>query len=266
MRINKLYEKNDKGVFDYNLTDVEISGRSGFRDFDGTQKDIVCLGAAGTMGRFVHDPYPSLIENNSEYSVANFGWGGVNEWDYNTPEFVDYINASRCCVYQINSGRSTKNFDETFDLGGTRMSDRGPKLRDLYENNFSDFETKAQKNKKEYLSCAKSFIKQIKVPILFIFVSKYSLEDIDDTKKIPACIHLMSFPQLITKQILDELTQGYDLKCFKQSLSQRLPKDIIDYKPYQDDMMLKRSNYYPYQETHFDIAEYLIPYIKDLLN
>ena len=31
-------------------------------------------------------------------------------------------------------------------------------------------------------------------------------------------------------------------------------------------MILKTNNYYSVQETHFDIAEYLIPCIRDLLN
>ena len=46
MKANVKYEENDKGVFDYNLSNHKIGEISGFRNFDGTQKDIVCLGAA----------------------------------------------------------------------------------------------------------------------------------------------------------------------------------------------------------------------------
>ena len=51
MKANVKYEENDKGVFDYNLSNHKIGEISGFRNFDGTQKDIVCLGAKPDNGK-----------------------------------------------------------------------------------------------------------------------------------------------------------------------------------------------------------------------
>ena len=42
------------------------------------------------MGRYSHNPFPMLVEDNTQYSVANFGWGGVGDYQYNTPEFLEF--------------------------------------------------------------------------------------------------------------------------------------------------------------------------------
>ena len=268
MKANRKYEENDEGVFNYNLSNHKIGKISGFRNFDGTQKDIVCLGAAQTMGRYSHNPFPMLIEDNTQYSVANFGWGAVGDYQYDTPEFLDYINSSKLCVYQINSGRSTKNFNQTFDLGDTPINERPPKIINLYKNNFSDFKPKFDKNKQKYLADVKSLIPKIKVPILFVFVAKHDLEEVDEAKIInnqPMEL-LWNFPQFVTKQMVEDVTKGYDLGCFKQPKITRLPKSIFENESPQNNNVLQVDDYYPAQETHYDIAEYLIPKIKKLLN
>ncbi len=267
MKANVKYEENDEGVFNYNLSNHKIGKISGFRNFDGTQKDIVCLGAAQTMGRYSHNPFPMLIEDNTQYSVANFGWGGVGDYQYDTPEFLDFINSSKLCVYQINSGRSTENFNQTFDLGDTPINERPPKIINLYKNNFSDFKSKLNKNKQKYLADVKSLIQKIKVPILFVFVAKHNLDDVDEAKIMseqPMEL-LWNFPQFVTKQMVEEMTNGYKLGCFKQMKTKRLPKPIIDNESPQRNTVFATDDYYPDQETHYDIAEYLVPKIKNLL-
>ena len=268
MKNNTLYEKNDKGVFNYKLTDHNIGGISGFRNFDGTQKDIVCLGAASTMGRFSHNPFPTLIEDNTKYSVANLGWGGVGDHQYNNPEFINYINSSKLCIYQINSGRSAENFNKTFNLPESLdCRDRPNKLVDLYKNNFPEFEEMFHKNKKEYLKNAKSLIQQIKVPIIFIFISKHNLDDVDENKirmKQPMQL-LWNFPQFVTMQMVNEVVNENQLGCFKQSESQRLPKRIPDINSQQFNNIFQTSDYYPDQETHYDVAEFCIKTINKII-
>ena len=268
MKVNVKYEENDKGVFDYKLSNYKIGNVSGFRNFDGTQKDIVFLGAAQTFGRFSHNPFPMLVEDNTQYTVANFGWGGVGDYQYNKLEFLDYINSSKLCVYQINSGRSTENFNQTFNLGDARLDERPPKIKNLYKNNFSDFKSKFYKNRQKYLADAKSLIRKIKVPILFVFVAKHNLDDVNEVKIMceqPLEL-LWNFPQLVSREMVEEMTNGYKLGCFKQVKTKRLPKPVIENKYAQHNITFSTDNYYPDQETHFDIAEWLIPHIKKLLN
>ena len=48
--------------------------------------------------------------------------------------------------------------------------------------------------------------------------------------------------------------------------TKRLPKPIINNESPQRNTVFATDDYYPEQETHYDIAEYLIPKIKKLLN
>ena len=267
MKVNTKYEKNDKGVFNYKLTDYNIGSISGFRNFDGTQKDIVCLGPASTMGRYSHNPFPMLIEDNTEYSVANLGWGGVGDHQYNTQEFIDYINSSKSCIYQINSARSVENFNKTFNLGNARIIERSTKLVDLYQNHFPEFEKMFYKNKKEYLKNAKSLIQQIKVPIIFIFISKHNLGDVDENKirtKQPMKL-LWNLPQFVTMQMVNEVVNENQLGCFKQLKNKRLPRPILDNESYQRNDIFETDDYYPDQETHYDVAEFCIETISKIV-
>jgi len=267
MKANTKYEKNDKGVFDYKLTDHSIGNISGFRNFDGTQKDIVCLGAASTMGRYSHNPFPMLIEDNTKYSVANFGWGGVSDHQYNNPEFINYINLSKLCIYQINSGRSAKNFNKTFNLGDTPITERPLKLSSLYRNNFSEFKEMFDKYKEEYLKNAKSLIQQIKVPIIFIYISKSNLYDLDEHKmQTERPMELVwNFPQFVTMQMVLELANENKLECFKQLESQRLPKPISNIQSLQFNNIFQTDDYYPDQETHYDVADFCIKTINKII-
>ena len=161
----------------------------------------------------VYNPFLCFIEDNTQYSVANFGWGGVGDYQYNAPEFLDFINSSKLCVYQINSGRSTENFNQTFDLGDTPINERPPKIINLYKNNFSDFKSRLFENKRILGKC-KMFTDKNKVSA-FVYISKHDFPQVDETKIIndqPMEL-LWNFPQFVTKQMVEEVTKGYDLGC-----------------------------------------------------
>lgn len=282
-KINQKYRINDNGVFDYNFTDALISGVRGFRDFDGEQKDIVCLGAAQTAGRFVHNPFPQLIEANTEYSVANFGWGGVGDWQYNQPGFIDYINNSKCCVYQITSGRSTKNFNKIFGIEKTagvasRLADKG--YANIFFNDLPRFEKLFYKNKKEYLKAHRDLIKQIKVPIIYVYVSAADMYQVSEgiiKQKLKGRARdarlgtdlLWKFPQLVSKEMIEEVSGNNIIGYFKQPLMHKLPGTVLEQAPTAErDWMagqLPTDDYYPDQGTHYNITEWLIPQIDRLL-
>ena len=284
-KVNTKYTINDEGVFDYNFTDARVgsSDVSGFRDFDGEQKDIVFLGAAQTAGRFVHDAFPQLVEANSEYSVANFGWGGVGDWQYNRPEFIDYINNSKCCVYQITSGRSTKNFNKTFGIEkgagvASRLADKG--YAGIFFNDLPRFAKLFKKNKKEYLKNAKDLIEKIKVPIIFVYVSaaeQHQVSELVLRQKLKGQERdsqlgldlLWKFPQLVSKEMVEEVSENNIIGYFKQPLTHRLPGPVKEQAPTAerdwDKDIMNTDDYYPDQGTHYDIAEWLIPQINRLL-
>ena len=271
MKVNKFYEKEDAGVFNYNLTNNKISNIFGFRDFDGKQKDIVCIGAAQTMGRYVHNPYPSLIQDNSNYSVANLGRGGVADYQYDTDEFVEYINNAKLLVHQINSGRSTQNFNKNFNLGDVDISARPLKIIELYKNDFDTFMKYFKKNKIDYLAESLSFRSKIKIPIIYLYIAKHSVSEVSisniNQTKTDALIY--NFPHLVTLDMVKKIVANDKFGTFIQPRFQRLPKKIHNnntMSPQVHSDIFQTDDYYPDQYTHFDIAEFCIKTINETIS
>jgi len=269
MKANILYEKEDTGIFNYNLTDHKIGDVCGFRNFDGKQKDIVCIGAAQAMGRYVHNPYPSLIQDNSDYSVANFGWGGVADYQYDTKEFVDYINNAKLLIYQINSGRSTQNFNKNFNLGDVDIASRPPKIIELYKNDFDTFMQYFKKNETDYLEESKSFRNKIKIPIIYVYIAKHKISEVSlhNIKKNKTEAFVYNFPHFVTRQMVKKLIASDESGYFVQSEFHRLPKKIHtnSSSPQIYSQIFETDDYYPDPHTHYDIAEFCIETINKII-
>lgn len=267
MKVNSKYEKMEGDIFHYNFTDYKIGNISGFRNFDGKQKDIVCIGAAQTAGRFVNYDYPSLIENNSDYSVANLGWGGAGINKYDTEEFIQYINNAKILIYQIMSGRSTKNLHTNFNIDNLLVTDIPKQIDDLYKNDYDQFIKCFKKNSTEYLRESESFRSKIKIPVIYIYVSTFDissrnipLSNIENSKLI------YSFPHLITHDVIKKLVGNDKLGCFLQARFHKLPKKPNNFTPtVSHSDIFTTDRYYPDQNTHYDIAEFCIRNISDVI-
>jgi len=271
VRANRLYEEEDEGIFDYNCTDAKISNMYGFRNFNGKQKDVVCIGAAQTMGRFVHHDYPSLIENNSDYSVANLGWGGAGIHNYDTQEFVEYINASKILICQIMSGRSTPDLHKNFEIQENLVSRNIgiPKQIDfLYQNDYNKFIECFENNSVDYLCAYQAFRNKIKVPVIYIHIScqdwNKTIPPKPETNDSSFCHStLYAFPHLVTGEMVKKLVGNDKLGCFRQADFTRLPSRPKNYKSVVEHSDVFFTNqYYPDQETHYDIAEFCIKNIN----
>ena len=268
MKVNATYEATEGDIFNYNLTDVEISNVCGFRNFDGKQKDIVCIGAAQTMGRFVHHDYPSLIENNSDHSVANLGWGGVGIHNYDTPDFIEYINNAKLLICQITSGRSTPNLHKNFNIDNCLLEDIPTQIDDLYKNDYNKFIECFEKNSIDYVRESQSFRNKIKIPVIYIYVSPDKCDrccppPARDSKSCSTVKLLFSFPHLVTAKMVQQVVRYDRLGCFRQADFVRLPSRPNNFTPsYSRSDIFCTSPYYPDQETHYDIAEFCIKNIN----
>lgn len=262
---NQKYVVDDFPFFKYNTTDSLLSDHSGFRNFDGTQKEIVCLGAAQTFGRFVNFPYPFLIENYTDYSVANFGWGGVGDHNYNDTKIIDYVNKAKVCIYLINSGRSISKYNEN-TKSNLDIGKRTSVLKSMYDNDFDKFMQFFIKNKKDYLNEHKSLINQITIPIIYIYVSKNDVNDIheQDISKKNSYWLIWNFPHLVTKEMLMEITNKNTLGTFKQKSFQKLPGKIELQSLQIHNNIFRTDDYYPDQDCHYKIAEFCINEIKTI--
>tara|TARA_B100002019_G_scaffold203639_1_gene176622 strand:- start:293 stop:1090 length:798 start_codon:yes stop_codon:yes gene_type:complete len=264
MKVNAEYEATEGDIFNYNLTDTKINDVCGFRNFDGKQKDIVCIGAAQTLGRFVHYDYPILIQNNSNYSVANLGWGGVGIHQYNTQDFIEYINNAKLLICQITSGRSTPNLHKNFNIDNCLIRDIPTQIDELYKNDYNKFIECFEKNSIDYLRDSQSFRNKIKIPVIYIYVSPCDISVRTVPSKYTKWNPLIySFPHLITHKMVKQLVGNDKLGCFVQPKFFKLPSKPNNYKAViQHSDVFFTNQYYPDQETHYDIAEFCIKNIN----
>lgn len=269
IKVNTKYETTEGDIFNYNFTNAKINDVCGFRNFDGKQKDIVCIGAAQTVGRFVHHDYPSLIENNSDYSVANLGWGGVGIHNYDTPDFIEYINNAKLLICQITSGRSTSNLHKNFNIDNCLLEDIPTQIDDLYKNDYNKFIECFEKNSIDYVRESQSFRNKIKIPVIYIYVSPHKCDrrcppPARDSKSCSTVKLLFDFPHLVTAKMVQQVVRYDKLGCFVQARFQRLPKKPKNFTPWSScSDTFCTSLYYPDQGTHYDIAEFCIKNINN---
>src|SRR5947208_1072268 len=106
------YQDLDRaGGFDYQLQRLAELGEREFRGppIDLDKPYLACVGAAQTFGRFVHEPYPTLLGRRLGLPVLNLGLGGVGPRHFAKRKYLNLINRAEAVVFQVMSGRSASN-------------------------------------------------------------------------------------------------------------------------------------------------------------
>ncbi len=181
-------------------------------------------------------------------------------------------------MYQIMSGRSTPNLYKNFNITKSELLLKSkkkppiatiPKAIDhLYRNNYDKFLESFKNNSIDYLRTCKAFIDKIKVPVMYIHISRQEWD-----KTIPPkpetydseYFHptLYAFPHLVTGEMVKKLVGNDKLGCFIQADFIKLPSRPKNYKSVVEHSDVFFTNqYYPDQETHYDIAEFCIKNIN----
>ncbi len=109
---------------------------------DLTSEYLAFLGGTDTYGKFIAQPFPSLIEQATGCRCVNFGWPNAGADVYlNEPAVLQYASNARLTVLQLPSAQNMSNrFYRVHPRRNDRFVRASKKLHKLYpEVDFTEF-------------------------------------------------------------------------------------------------------------------------------
>lgn len=301
------YQARDYEVVDYEMYELPGTGLK-FRGPPLASYEersyFSCIGAAQTMGCFCETPYPKLLEKELGIAALNLGYGGAGPEFFNSQQsLVDYINKGKFVVIQAMSGRSQSN--SLFDCDGLELLTRrkdGKKLgaNEAYERMVmgnaslaslppkrlfrplarilaaSRTKSVVVETRDRWLKNQRELIDKIKVPIVFLWISKRTPEYSESFKTAHGFFN--EFPQMINRAMVDEVVRNVDhyaevvsRRGSPQPLFSRFTGEATTVDPANDRKDLGKgkpwthNGYYPSPEMQEDAAAKLLPLCKGLV-
>lgn len=258
-----------------------FSIRGPLPDFNG--KYISYIGAAQTFGRFCDHPFPDLISKHFNVGGLNLSFGGGGPEEKIFYKSIEDINKSKCCVFQVMSGRSCSNGLLTIKKGlNSRLSlnDEEIAAPDFWHmilqlEDIRLIEKILESSISTYLYNCQLLLSLIECPKILLFYSQEKPKDNIDTTIKPYNAFIGKFPHFITNNTLNKLKELCD--CYAEVISVNgIPQKLKEpnYRGY--DKVLKMNanvevkemhynNYYPSPEIHVEIAEKLYPLIEKFI-
>lgn len=279
------YQFTDRATIDYDLwylDGLKMPLRGPRTVFDFETDYWVFVGAAQTFGRFAPRPFPLLV--SAWFSVAhlNFGFAGAGpEYFVRKEPLLEKINASKCCLIQVMSGRSTSTrLLKAVGFGGVLKFTRGPLegqrflAADAYRKLLTHYgrdslDEQVREARQNWVVAYEKLLDTIRVPVICIWIDLQ--EDIDQSAHDSL---LGGFPHLIT---MDELSlferAGVDvvkvsLREFPRQLlldfTTKKPVEVFDSVQFPTRPAWSRAinTYYPPPEMHERIAREVITYLQ----
>lgn len=245
---------------------------------------IACVGAAQTFGRFVADPFPSLLSRSLGIDTLNLGRGAAGPtFPLSQPILMDYINRAQLAIVQVLSGRSQSNslFQvKNHGMIGIRQDDgREMAASDFYEELLKQDEGLAREivaeTRANYVQKMIELLQAIHVPKILFWFSVRTPE-YQERWAPPAHGLFAEFPQLVNRQMVDQLRphcQRYVECVSRTGLPQPLPQRTgtetamlaLPAKLPQAELT-SMNRYYPSPEMHEEASELLSPVCLELLN
>jgi len=223
---------------------------------------IVCAGAAQTFGRYCKNTYPQILSELINIPCDNLGLGDASPLTFTHPILLEVINNSRHCILQIMSARACTNYywsqatniDDVYcsnveyydDEGKLIVSDCNKLWERLIQNGpDEDFPNEdvaiielIRDTRDTYVQNFQTLIKQITVPITFLWISKRQFNY--DIRLQPLHGIYGQYPQFVTQPMVSKIVQD-----------RHLVTCIEDF-----------DNYYPDQRTLNRVATLLNEQIK----
>lgn len=109
---------------------------------DLDQPYVACIGASETFGKFVADPFPTLLEQRLDLTVANFGTPGAGVGFFQRdPILLETCSNARVCVIQIMGAWAMSNrLYEVRKRRNERIKEVSSMMRMLYPDvDFDQF-------------------------------------------------------------------------------------------------------------------------------
>lgn len=207
---------------------------------------ITCIGAAQTFGRHCPQSYPKLLSRLIGTLCVNLGLGDASPLTFTHTALLEVINNSQYCVLQFMSARACSNYywNQVRNLDDVYCSDvyyydddqlsihdcnelwerliqKGPD-KDFPNEDVAIMEL-IQSTRDTYVQNFLFLIKQITVPITFLWVSKRQFNYRLKLKPLHSLYG--QYPQFVTQQMVSKIVGDHPLvTCIE---------DFTDYYPDQ---------------------------------
>lgn len=243
---------------------------------------FVCgIGAAQTFGRFVEQPFLTLLGERLGVETLNLGAAGVGPSFYATrPNVISVMNRAAVVIVQVMSGRSVSNsYFENTNAGSLRPREAPKTEKPKHALNAWEiaFKEKGQdfmrglveENRQNYIREMAQLMNWIRPPKILFWFSRRPLEYKERFGS--AGTMLGEFPQLINRAVMDELrphaqfyAQCVSSRGMPQPTISRFTGKIVDLGVAP--RMPGYNNYYPAPEMHQDAAAALAPVLTEALD
>ena len=186
---NRGYQTADEEIIDYEFWELPgIDGSCRGPKVDLERPYFSCIGAAQTFGRFVQEPYPTLLARTLDAQALNLGFSGVGpSFFLGRPKFFDFINNGKFCIVQMLSGRSISN--SVFEVSpanqglsrrkdvNARQNDRFLLAQHAYEEYLrtasqEELQALREEIRQRYVELMKELLAKIKIPKVLLYFSR----------------------------------------------------------------------------------------------
>lgn len=264
------YQAEDYQIVNYRLYELAGTRRFLFRGPKPKHVEegeyVACLGGAQTFGRFVENPYPSLLQAATGVDFLNLGIGdGKPAFYLHAKGLLEYLNRARAVVVQVFSARAVANSRfQPADIDNSFLKDKtaGQDAKSVFADHaYSALLKQLDKpsvrrivaeTRRNYLSQMQDLLSLIKPPkILFWF----SVRDPDYTESLDSAASLLGeYPHFVNRDMLEQLKPFADefVACVSR---QGLPQKLLSRFDGSEVGALKtdrpsENTYYPSPEMH----------------
>ncbi|WP_120500566.1 DUF6473 family protein [Roseovarius sp. EL26] len=166
---------------------------------------LAFLGGTDTYGKFISQPFPSLIEQKTGWLCVNFGWSNAGADVYlNEPSILQYASNAQLTILQLPCAQNMSNrFYRVHPRRNDRFVRASKKLHKLYpEVDFTDFhfvrhmlrhlkslsperfEDVVDELTEAWLPRMRLLLSRIESPVVLLWFSMRSPEEADDSLQI----------------------------------------------------------------------------------
>jgi Domain of unknown function (DUF6473) len=290
------YQARDRNIVDYQLWQLDTPQAKfslrGPQPASLAPGSYCCaLGAAFTFGRFVAEPYPTLLAQALGIESLNLGFSGIGPAFYNNPyhqDLLDWVNRSKFVTILVFSGRSQANSrfrtlaasQECYILDDGQQVPADFAYQQLLATATpEEIAALIAETRERYMAEFLLLLASIKIPKILVWFSKRSPDYQESYNKL---FKLFSnFPHLVNRAMIDQLRpqcQGYIEYINTEGLPQVLthletgePTAIERERYYRQGKIhlnkadLTQNNYYPSPEMHRGLAAQLVTVCQPFL-
>ncbi len=218
------YTDRDWEVVDYQFYSMNDPAKIGFRgpppdpEVIASGNYCTAVGAAQTLGVYVVEPFPMLLQEATGLPCVNLGLGGGNPAFFaGQSGLIDIVNRGRFCILQVMTARAQKNsrmepvgIDYVRDLTTGEISLSAPVWMKLLTEEPALLPGIINENRADWCASYQRLIDQIEVPILLFH---FSVKPDDEPLNLEAetlDAFYGTFPQFVDRASIEAVSNMCD--------------------------------------------------------